>query len=354
MELKAKDWNVMNEEIGANEVMILEPLRAKRAHRDARTLRYLTPDEYPLWDALVEVSPQGSVFCRSWWLKATAGDVRVLGYFNNENLVAGIPLYFEKRLGFMLCTMPKLTHTWGVVMEPLSGKRVTISSREMEILRVFGERLKREKIFVQHFHPNLQNWLPFYWNGFRQTSRCTYLLDNLDDPDRLWSEMRENIRGDIRKAQDQGLMVSPCGADCTFGAITKTFQRQRMRQPYSAEYFQQLYDAAIEKDAGKCFAARDSQGRVHAAAFLVWDRKAAYYLAGGGDPALRNSGATSFLVWHMIQFSAQRSLRFDFEGSVVKSLERFFRAFGAKQVLYNRIMKFPLWVRIWLAIEGKI
>ena len=45
------------------------------------TLRYLEPSEYDLWDELVDVSPQGSVFCRSWWLSAV-GDVRVLDGFD--------------------------------------------------------------------------------------------------------------------------------------------------------------------------------------------------------------------------------------------------------------------------------
>src|SRR6202011_5104370 len=98
-------------------------------------LRYLAAEEYPAWDALVEASPQGSVFCRSWWLQATSGDVRVLGYFpRNGNLAAGMPLYFERRFGLKVCAMPKLTQTWGVVMHRLSGTVEQIKCREMEIL----------------------------------------------------------------------------------------------------------------------------------------------------------------------------------------------------------------------------
>ena len=45
-------------------------------------LRYLSGNEYRQWDELVEASPQGSLFCRSWWLKVAAPDIRVLGYFD--------------------------------------------------------------------------------------------------------------------------------------------------------------------------------------------------------------------------------------------------------------------------------
>src|SRR5512133_1127229 len=93
-----------------------------KKHHDGRTLRYLLPEEYPRWDELVEASPQGTVLCRSWWLKAASSDIRVLGYFNGGHLVAGIPLHFERRFGVRICRMPKLVHTWGVVMEPPVGK----------------------------------------------------------------------------------------------------------------------------------------------------------------------------------------------------------------------------------------
>ena len=78
-------------------------------------------------------------------------------------------------------------------------------------------------------------------------------------------------------------------------------------------------------------------GRVHAAMLLVWDERRCYYLQGGGDPALRNSGAHSLLVWEAIQRAASKSRLFDFEGSMVESVERFFRAFGARQSPYSQV-----------------
>jgi hypothetical protein len=86
---------------------------------------------------------------------------------------------------------------------------------------------------------------------------------------------------------------------------------------------------------------------------LVWDRKRAYYLAGGGDPTLRTSGATALLLWKMMQFASGRSAVFDFEGSQIPAVERFFRAFGASQVWYHEISKMPCWLRACLVLAGK-
>jgi hypothetical protein len=342
----------MNTETDALEVTEMTA-RQPQAGEPDRCLRYLTPDEYCMWDALVEVSRQGTVFCRSWWLRATGGrDVRVLGYFRGGRLVAGMPLLFKRRLGFNLCTMPKLTPTWGVVIHPISGKREHTDSREMEILRAFASRLAQERFFFQAFHPTLENWLPFYWTGFKQTSKFTYVLEDLN-PDQIWKETSSNTRREVRKARKQGVTVHCCNADTVFEASLRTFARQRLKHPFKKEYFEHLFKTAKAQNAGECLAATDQEGRVHAAAFLVWDKKTTYFLVTGGDPALRSSGAHSLLVWESVRLAAEHSVTFDFEGSVVESVEAFFRSFGARRIPYNQIVKLPIWARVYTDFLGK-
>lgn len=315
-------------------------------------LRYLTNDEYGAWDDFVEVSPQGSVFSRSWWVKAVGA--RVLGLFKSGRLAAGIPLYYEKRMGVRMCIMPKLTQTFGVVMEPHSGKRVGTINWEMEILSVFANYLAKERVFYQCFHPDLANWLPFLWNGFRQTSRVTYVLDNLTDLDAIWDEIEKKMRATIKKAQNLGIEVQECSLDTVFQLCAKTFGRQGLAVPFNRDYFARLVESAQANNSGECLAAVDKQGQVHAATLLVWDQKRAYYLVGGGDPDLRSSGAQCLLSWESIRFASTRSAAFDFEGSMLEPVERVFRAFGAKQVPYNCIMKFPLWLRTYLLASKRI
>ncbi len=324
----------------------------ERSRQDG--LHYLGVNEYAKWDALVAVSPQGSLFSKSWWLEAIGGEIRILGYYESGRLIAGIPLYFERRMGVRVCCMPKLTQTWGVVVEPLPGKRVNAAAHEMRILGTFARRLAEERVFFQAFHPANQNWLPFYWNGFRQTTHFTYVLDNLQDLGRVWDGLEQNARTKIRKAQKLGLVVKRCGPELVFNASVQSFERQKKPHPFSREYFERLFNSAKSNDAGECFAAVDSEGRVHDAVLLVWDCKRTYFLAGGGDSSLRNSGGGSLLVWHCLQFAAFRSRVFDFEGSMLEPVQTFFRSFGATQVAYNRIMKFPAWLRACLCVAGKL
>ena len=73
--------------------------------------------------------------------------------------------------------------------------------------------------------------------------------------------------------------------------------------------------------------------------YLVWDKKSAYYIAGGSPKEVRTSGAMPLLLWEAIKFSSKVTKYFNFEGSMIKPIERFFRAFGGEQVPYFEITK---------------
>ena len=60
---------------------------------------------------------------------------------------------------------------------------------------------------------------------------------------------------------------------------------------------------------------------------------------GGGNPDLRNSGAQSLCMWEAIKFASSLNLSFDFEGSMIEPIERFFRNFGAIQTPFFCIYK---------------
>jgi lipid II:glycine glycyltransferase (peptidoglycan interpeptide bridge formation enzyme) len=210
--------------------------------------------------------------------------------------------------------------------------------------------LPRHDIFLQNFHYSVTNCLPFYWNGFSQSTNYTYVIDELSDLDRIWAGFRENIRREIRKAAGQ-VGVRPLDDIETFIRLNRmTFERQGMPVPYPAELVRRLDAACNARDARRMFLAEDADGTPHAVVYLVWDRASAYYLMGGTDPLLRTSGAMSLLMWEAIKYASQVTGRFDFEGSMLQPVERFFRAFGARQIQYARLARgFTLKGRLALA-----
>lgn len=295
------------------------------------------------------------LFCRDWWQDAVCGE-------NNWNVVlverggtiAGVlPYYLDSRYGLDCIRNPKLTQFTGPWLSyPPGQKYHSRLSFEKEILSELIDKLPPFDSFTQGFHYSVANWLPFCWKGFRQTTRYTYIIEDLSSPDDLFSAFRSNIKTDIRKAEKALRVVYDNDVERFFHLNKLTFDRQNLSMPYELTFLQRVDSACVERGCRKVFFAEGSDGAVHAAVYLVWDKQSAYYLMGGADPALRNSGATSLLLWEAIQFAATVTRKFDFEGSMLEPVERFFRSFGAVQKPYfhvskvnSRLIKFQQFVK---------
>jgi lipid II:glycine glycyltransferase (peptidoglycan interpeptide bridge formation enzyme) len=263
--------------------------------------------------------------------------------------VARLPYVVEKRWGLTGLTMPPLTQTLGPWLAPSEGKLVNQLSRQKELMTSLIERLPPFDYFHQRFHYSITNWLPFYWQGFDQTTRYTYVIETLNDLDRVWAQLHERVRRNIRKAEKQLAVRTDPDIERFFDINALSYKRQGLALPYSRDIVRRLDTACAERQTRRIFFAEDAQGRIHAAKYIVWDQNSGYYLMGGADPDLRSSSADTLLMWEAIRFCATVTRKFDFEGSMIEPIERFFRAFGGAQRPYFRVVRLGRRVRFLTA-----
>lgn len=285
------------------------------------------------------------LFSQAWWLDATAGEGAwdVVLVEKGEVIVAAMPYVPRKRYGLTLLGQSALTQTLGPWLRETEGKSSTKLAQHKDWLQALIDQLPSFDHYTQNWHYSKQNWLPFYWAGFQQTTRYTYILHALGDESTLWQGFQENIRREIKKASNRfQLRVRDDLTIDDFLVLNRmTFSRQDMDLPYTEAFVLKLDQACAARQVRKILIAEDEQGRRHAGVYIVWDGNSAYYLMGGGDPQLRNSGATSLCMWEAIKFAAKVTQRFDFEGSMIEPVEKFFRAFGAQQTPYFTVSKTP-------------
>lgn len=290
-----------------------------------------------------KTEPSIPVFSKDWWLDAVCGKDNwdVVLVEKGGQIIASMPYYMIKRLGMRIITMPKLTQTMGPWLRLSNAKYANQLAEQKDLMTALIQKPPAYTYFSQNFHYSITNWLPFYWKGFSQTTRYTYVLEDISDVQKLWEGMLPKIRTDIKKAQNRfGLQISmDLGIDAFLTINEQTFSRQGMKLPYNKNFVKKLDEACREHKARKIFFAVDSDGKIHAANYIVWDDSSAYYLMGGSDPDLRNSGANSLCMWEAIKFASTVTKMFDFEGSMIEPVERFFRAFGARQMPYFQISK---------------
>lgn len=293
---------------------------------------------------LCETEPSIPLFSQAWWLDAVAGDSwNVVVVEKGGEIQAAMPYVMKQKFGLTLLTQPTLTQNLGPWIRPTQAKYAKRLSREKDLMQALIDQLPSYTHFQQNWHHTVTNWLPFYWKGFEQTTRYTYRIDGLEEEEAIWEDVQSNIRREIRKASNrEGVVVrDDLSIDDFFSLNEMVFARQGKTLPYTKAFVKNLDAVATERKARKIFIAEDSQGRRHAGVYLVWDSQSAYYLMGGGDPELRNSGATSLCMWEAIKFASTVTQSFDFEGSMIEPVERFFRAFGARQTPYYAISHTP-------------
>jgi len=296
------------------------------------------------------IAEVNSLFQQPWWLEAVApGAWSAVEIWRGGALQARLPYVVERRMGLTLLRQPPLTQVLGPWIRPLEGTYATQLAHQTELYMELIEQLPAHDYFSQCFHYSVENWLPFYWQGFQQTTCYTYVIDNLTHLDQVGAAFQKNIRYDIRKTRKQLRVHSAYDIDRFLQVAERTFARQGQPLPYSRAVVHRLDDACKAQSARQIFFAEDASGRVHAVAYIVWDERSAYYLMGGGDPELRISGAASLVLWEAIQFASQVSRHFDFEGSMIGPIEHFFRAFGARQVPYCSVRRCSRRMRVLLA-----
>ena len=282
------------------------------------------------------------IFCRDWWLDAACGTENwdVILIKEKDKIQAALPYYLYRR---HIISMPPYTQTMGVWFAPHADdtKYSSVQEKRQYLCMQLIEQLKPYKSFLQNFHYNFTDWLPFYWGNFSQTTRYTYLLKDLKNSSLLWENMSQNMRRNIRKAKEKFHITVKQGVpvDDFLQTQAQTFERQHKRNTQDTNALRRLIDVCRERKQGELWGGYDSEGQLHAAAFVVWQKQSAWYIAGGGNPALRHSGAHSLVLWEAIQYVADYSEIFDFEGSMLPGVERFFREFGGIQTPYFSIKK---------------
>ena len=285
-------------------------------------------------------APDVPVFAQPWYLDACTegGAWNVVLAEEKGRVVAALPFFYKQKGPFRYVTMPPFVKWLGPYLLPDFRGRLP---QEHELMQVLIAQLPPVAAFKQNFYPTITNWLPFYWQQFRQTTFYTYRLHPLLDLARVEAGLGTGIRRDIRRARQQMRVVHDLPLEEFYRVNLLSFRRQELPAPYSMAQFQRLDAALAATSARQFFFAVDEQNRVHSVAYLIWDATTAYFLLAGDDPALRASGAGVLLAWECIRYASQvLGLDcFDFEGSMLPGVERIRVRFGAVQTPYFYVWK---------------
>jgi hypothetical protein len=281
------------------------------------------------------------IFSKGWWLDAVCGEDNwdVIIIKKGEDIVATLPYYLIKGRLFTTIGMPSLTQTLGPWLRVSKTKYADILSEQKKLMTEIINQLPPFDYFFQNFHYSITNWLPFYWKGFSQTTRYTYIIEDISTLENVWNNFSYAKIKNIKKAEKTVTVNFDLSAKDFYNNHRMTLAKQGEEISYSWDLFERIYNAGYAHDAAKTIYATDNEGNIHAALFVIWDSQSAYDLISTIDPDFRNSGAATLLVKEIIKYVSTRTEKFDFEGSMIEGVENSFRQFGAIQKPYFSVFK---------------
>lgn len=310
------------------------------------------PDLVDAYHAFVRSSPQGSIYCHTWWLEAVAPHEWCVHLLIRDGIIdAAWPLTtIYSRDGEPFIAMPPLTQKLGILLPCFDGDGDCVDQAEADYRRIeiLIDQLPAGHFFSQRFHEGFLNWMPFMWRDYSLRPRVTYILPDIQSVDNVWESMRGSTRRQLKKSQKSGIeIIDDMSIDRFLPLHRMTYTRQAMEVPVDDDLIRRLDMAVVENADRRIFAGVDGEGREHAGAWVCWHNGIAYYIMGGSDPQLRKSGAHRLALWESIQFVSAYASIYDFEGSMIPAIEEVYRGFGAQQYQYSEIVNRLPWEHLF-------
>jgi len=279
------------------------------------------------------------LFHQPFWLNAVSGDNwDVALIIENDKIIASMPYCYNKTKAGLNILMPLFSSFLGpYIVYKKDLKNVSKINQEMNLLDQLMQRLPPFKSFNQNWHNSYQNWLPFYWNGYKQTTRYTYIIEDRDIG-AVWDALRTEARTEIRRGEKMFQLTENRTNRDFYDLVCKTWERQKKKPPADFDFHDRLINVLKKNNAGRVLFA-EYDNKPISALLYAWDSNSAYALIDGTDAESKYNGAQSFVFWNAIKFASESGRKFNLNGSMLFTIEKFLRKFGGTQKTYFAVTK---------------
>lgn len=299
---------------------------------------YLEKSDYNRWNEFVTHSPQSTIYGKTWYLEVLQCPFRILVVKEQGVILGGIVLT-KNPLDWY--ANPYLCKYLGVYFSQFSGNKYIVETKQKRVTERLLLELKQFKTFDYSFHPTFKNYLPFYLKNFSAKVAYSYWIElKHQSIEQIQANMYGKLRSEIKFALKQEYQID-YGIDFdTFYAIQeKTYLRKGGKSPFKKEFLHNYTKALTQKKAFQSFAIQNQAKEVMAIAGVIYDQQATSLVINGFDPKYIQRGANELLIFECIKFAKKHSNSFDFEGSMLKSVDSFYRKFGGEHVPYLKVYK---------------
>jgi hypothetical protein len=273
---------------------------------------------------------------------------------NNNNEIIGCFIYYRfNKFVFPFIITPPFSPNIDLFYLNPSESVVGVNSFNKEILAVVADYF--DGLGVSYLNINLPDTTvdtqPFTWKGFTSKNRYSYLIDLALSKEELWDNLSTEKRKSLNKASKDELVVTETtDFQLVYSLIVRSLARNNKAKNL-AVIKNILFSFATPANSYAFVAS--NKGVAVGATFCVVDKQKAIYLFGGFDSENKHHGAGVSCMWQSILKAKELNLKyFDFEGSMNRSIERYFREFGGKLTPYFCVEKIKTGLNLLMKLKG--
>jgi len=284
------------------------------------------------------------------WLAIYDENLSVFGIFSANNKLLGTFNLYRQKITFLnYFRNPHYSPTINLNIETEAknkSKQLTEKKKFISLISDFIDTLPFHILSIS-FPPEFIDLQPFIWRKYKVIPSYTYLIDLSKSIIEIESDFSPERRNDIKKAiKDKLICKQTEDYKLVKQLVLNTFSRKQ--KAINEDFINKILFNFANSTNSFAFITFSGENAI-AASFCIFDKYRTYYLLGGYDNLNKHQGAGALAVWQAIQYAKSLNiLKFDFEGSMLPEVEKYFRGFGGDLTPYYSVNKANFFIELIL------
>lgn len=272
--------------------------------------------DWQKWDACIASAHNSLPYAYSWYLQAVAEHTDGLVLNNYE---AVMPLVWLTKYGIRCLYQPYYCQQLGV----FSSKKLAAKT-----LTAFLQAALKNAPYV---NINLNPAISPVAEAFNLLPKTNLLLALNKPIDELKKQYAENTKRNIAKATKGNLhFFESADLEQFYNFYLPTVENTNVPfTPKDKERLRALVNALFANKMAKLYAVADAEGTWHSVMVMILTPNRLINIINASSATGKKSGASHFLFHQVITAFSDKNLLFDFEGSSISGIARFYAGFGA-------------------------
>lgn len=296
------------------------------------------------------------VFASKKWLSIYQDRLTFVGIYRDEQQMIGGFYYFKTKVyGVSFLKLPPYTPHCGLFFVNEGKNNSSVTGFEKEIVEEVQKHISNEKgkLTILAFPYTIKDLQPFIWNKFKVVPNYTYQINLLNSIEEIKTNFDSKNRNIINKAIKEEVIV-------TENTLSKQqlfdFFIDSLNTTDANIYNEELKNIFLifSDDTNSFSQIAYKNNELLGVVFCIFDKKTCYYLLGGVNKKSGIQGVNNLLILKSIEKAKSLGCTtFDFEGSMLIGVEKFFRSFGGNLVPYFTINKANLILEMALKFKKR-